>query len=530
MQLSTARNVVIEIGFTSTASHGDPYNEVELDVLFKTPEGETLRVPAFWAGGQAWRVRFAGPTVGEYAYESVCSDAADAGLHGQRGTVTVREAPAEHPLYAHGRLRVASDRRHFEHADGTPFFWMGDTWWMGLSTRLDWPRGFKALAADRVKKGFSVVQIIAGPYPDMSAWDKRGRNHAGFPFEEDFVRINPAYYDEADLKIAHLVHAGLTPCIVGMWGYYLPLIGVEKIKRFWRNLIARYGAYPVVWCAAGEGTMPYYLSKSPEGDAEMQKQGWTEVMRYIREIDAYHNLLTVHPSGFGRDVVEDPTVMDFEMLQTGHGDLASVGPTIDMVKKAVVREPIMPVINSEVNYEGILGYAWQNIQRLCFWHSVLHGTAGHTYGANGIWQMCTDEEPYGASPHGRCWGNTPWDVAMHLPGSGQLAGAARFLRRYAWWEWERHPEWTVESPHENDPNSNLALGVPGRARLIYCAPPCWNPPQVKGLEDGVQYHALYFDPVRGEEHGLGPVTRDAQGNWSPPIPPECHDWILVLEA
>ena len=30
---------------------------------------------------------------------------------------------------AHGSLEVAADRRHLVHADGTPFFWLGDTAW-----------------------------------------------------------------------------------------------------------------------------------------------------------------------------------------------------------------------------------------------------------------------------------------------------------------------------------------------------------------------------------------------------------------
>ena len=31
-------------------------------------------------------------------------------------------------------------------------------------------------------------------------------------------------------------------------------------NQHWRYLIARYGALPVVWCAAGEGTMPWWLT------------------------------------------------------------------------------------------------------------------------------------------------------------------------------------------------------------------------------------------------------------------------------
>ncbi len=150
---------------------------------------------------------------------------------------------------------------------------------MGLCQRFQWPADFQQLTADRVTKGFTVVQIVAGLYPDMPAFDPRGANEAGFPWENDYGHINPAYFDMADLRIQHLVSRGLAPCIVGCWGYFLHFMGVSKMKRHWRYLVARWGAYPVVWCLAGEGTMPYYLSPTKERDAEEQKQGWTELAR-----------------------------------------------------------------------------------------------------------------------------------------------------------------------------------------------------------------------------------------------------------
>jgi len=60
---------------------------------------------------------------------------------------------------------------------------------------------------------------------------------------------------------------------------------VEKMKQHWRNLVARWGAYPVIWCLAGEGIMPYYLSEQKEEDAAFQKQGWTELGRFLRDTD-----------------------------------------------------------------------------------------------------------------------------------------------------------------------------------------------------------------------------------------------------
>jgi len=91
-------------------------------------------------------------------------------------------------------------------------------------------------------------------------FEPRWENEGGKPYEtRDFSVVNPAYFEYADRRIQHLVNAGLLPCIVGGWGYFLPWMGVAKMKQHWRNLVARWGAYPVVWCLAGEGIMPYYL-------------------------------------------------------------------------------------------------------------------------------------------------------------------------------------------------------------------------------------------------------------------------------
>ena len=78
-----------------------------------------------------------------------------------------------------------------------------------------------------------------------------------------------------------------------------------------------------------------------------------------------------------------------------------------------------------------------------FWASVLSGAAGHTYGANGIWQVNRKDQPYGKSPHGGDYGHMPWDEAMKLPGSGQLGMAKRLLEKYPWQRFEPHPEWAA---------------------------------------------------------------------------------------
>ena len=135
------------------------------------------------------------------------------------------------------------------------------------------------------------------------------------------------------------------------------------------------------------------------------------------------------------------------MLQTGHSDRASIPNTINLVRASRAAAPPMPTINAEVCYEGILDTCFDDLQRFMVWSCLLSGTAGHTYGANGIWQVNRRDRPYGKSPHGGNWGNTAWDDAMRLPGSRQVGLAKKILdRRGPWWELEPHPDWvTVDS-------------------------------------------------------------------------------------
>jgi len=517
-----------EWSYSSSNSYPDPFNEIEVDAVVTTPAGREERVPAFWAGENAWRVRYAPQLPGAYTVRSVCTDARNTDLHGQTMTLHVEPYSGTNPHFMHGPLQIAPDGRHFQHADGTPFFWLGDTWWMGLCKRLSWPDGFETLAADRMHKGFTIVQIVAGLYPDMEPFDERGLNEAGYPWEHEFARINPAYFDAADVRIQYLADHGLAACIVGFWGYFIPRMGMDKVKKHWRYLVARWGAYPVVWCLAGEGTMPYYLSKTPKEDAETQKHGLTELARYVRSIDPHRHPITIHPSSSARECVDDPSVLDFDMLQTGHNDRDSVPNTIETVNRSLAATPKMPVLIGEVCYEGIMEASRQEIQRFMFWSAILSGNAGHTYGANGIWQVNTREKPYGLSPHGHSWGGPAWDTAAALPGSGQLGRSKALLMRYNWWKLEARPD--LIDPHwsKGDYWRPFAAEIPGQAIFAF-TPASYSGAAFRNLKPG-SYRAFFFNPADGTETEIGTIAPDANGAWTIAPVPIFQDWVVVLEV
>lgn len=535
--MKTMQNVVAEWQYETGTVYGEPFHEIEIRAVVTDPEGRERTIPGFWGGGGVWKFRFSSPTVGRHRFRTVCSDRSNADLNGRDGEIEVVPYEGDNPLYRHGSPRAAPDRTRLVHADGTPFFWLGDTWWMSLTERLQWPDDARWLTQDRADKGFTVIQLVAGLYPDMGPFDPRGANEGGQAWEPEFARLNPAFFDSADDKIAHLVESGLMPCLVGLWGYYLDFAGADNIRRHWQYLIARYGAYPVAWCLAGEADMPYYewdefydADKKKTYIDRMRKE-WTKLARYVRENDPFGRMITIHPSRYGHDTVEDASLLDLDMLQTGHGSFASLEPTIRFVRTAVAHEPRTPVINSEVCYEGIGGTSFQEIQRYLFWSCMLNGACGHTYGANGLWQVNGTAIPYGPSPHGMAWGDTSWEEAAKLPGSGQVGLGKKLLERYEWWRFESGADWLDPKHADAEPLSRpYAAGIPDRVRIFYLPNGfSFSGIEVRGLERGAAYRAFLFDPITGQEHDYGQISPDADGKWKSGILRKFQDWVVVME-
>ncbi|NLG67094.1 MAG: DUF4038 domain-containing protein, partial [Actinobacteria bacterium] len=484
-------------------------------------------------GEQEWRVRFSPRMVGEYACRTECSDRSNPSLHDQRGILVVQPYEGNRPLAKHGPLRASASGHHLEHVDGTPFFALADLWWLGASRRLSWPEGFQRLTADRVAKGFNVVQLIAGLPCDMPAFDERAANEAGHPWEEGYARVNPAFFDMLDLRIQWLVRSGVVPCIYGAFGYHLLWMGVERMKQHWRYLVARYGAYPVLWCLAGCVPMPYYLSQDRDRDAEQIRSGWAEVASYLRRIDPYGHPALMQPLPFQLPLDEEASsrLLDVYLLHTGAARAGRQGRAMSHVREIVARQPRKPVLGGESGFEG-LGGCTADDHRFGFWAFVLSGVVGYTYSAAGIWQFNNEGDLFGPSAYGITQSNTLWMDACHLPGSRHVGLGRRLLERYPWWRFESHPEWVEPHADDADPTNPYAAGIPGQVRVIYLPRPAlptpWGKPvTVVGLEPGATYRGFFFDPKEGAEYDVGPIS--GCSCWAMPAPPLLQDWVLVLE-
>ena len=500
---------VFEAAFTTTKAYASPFADVEVDVVFACGD-RTWKVPAFWAGGDTWKARFVPPAAGDYRYRVVSTDPRNADFAGPERTLAV--GPAAEGGVGRRFLRVAADRRHFERTDGSPFLWLGDTWWKCLSKRMSFD-DFRTLAADRKAKGFNVVQIVCGPYPDEAMMEPRWENEGGMPYlDKAFTAMNPRYFEFADRRIEHLVECGFVPAIAGGWGRpqhggrsTLDQVGLAGFKRHWRHLVARYGCLPVVWIVGGEAQDAY----GP----------WGELAAYVRAIDPCGHPLCYHAPGDPRAAIADNAACDFDMVAIGHDGLATVAQTREMLKACRACEPERPVVCGEACYERHMQTNFEDVQRHMFWSFMLSGAAGHTYGAAGIWQASVEGDP-GIEP---VYDLATWREGMGYPGAEQVGLGRKLLETLPWWRFDPHPEWA-------EPDC-VAAGIPGEIAVVYRPKRGiydWTGPVVKGLAPDGPWRAFYWDPARGTRFDHGVVTVSG-GEFRAPRLPSPQDWVLVME-
>jgi hypothetical protein len=517
LNVEVEANKVAEITFEAASLHSDPFMQVILDVEFTDPAGAKKLVPAFWAGKNQWKVRYASPIVGVHLWRSICNVADDSGLHGVEGKVTITPNTGTNLLYLHGPVRVAQDKRHFEHADGTPFLWLGDTWWKCLCRRMTW-EGFQQLTADRKAKGFNVVQIVCGPYPDEDMMEARWENEGGKPYQKlDFSVMNPAYFDYADRRFQHLIDNGIVPAIVGGWGRpqgggqpTIVQVGLDGYKRHWRHLIARYGAYPVAWILGGEAS---------DGNGP-----WSDLTKYVHETDPYRRLLVYHsPSDPRQAIKANNELFDFDMVGIGHDGMNTAGQTLTLIKSSLTQTPARPALCGEACYEGHMQTNFQDIQRHMFWSFVLSGAAGHTYGAAGIWHASVEGDAGHTGIHGHEYDFTTWKEGMSFPGATQVGLGKKLLEKYPWHRFESHSEWVDEGL--------FAAGIPGELVFVYLPKRGiydWSGFTVRGLTPETRYATFFYDPATGRRFDKV-ITTNIDGTWTTPNVPSPQDWVLVLE-
>ncbi len=499
---------VFETEFTSPITYANPFWDVELRVQFTGPNGEQQTVDGFWDGGAVWRVRFSPTASGTWHWQTNCSDEHNSGLHGQSGTLECVAYNGDNPLYQHGPLQLAANRRYFEHADGTPFFWLADTAWNGvlLSQAADWDHYLK----QRVKQGFTAVQFVT------TQW--RGCPPGPVAYEgTENITLKPELFQREDERITALNDKGLIAAPVNLWtltdsdpGQTLAEADAIRLARY---QVARWGAHQVVWLLGGDGCY--------------ERSGLIDKFRQIGRAtfgDRHDRLVTLHPCGiyWPGESFRDEDWFDFIGYQSGHGSsdehvrwLVDGPPAHDWAN-----DPELPVINLEPNYEGHPSYHIQqnftdyHVRRAAYWSLLVSPPAGVTYGSNEIWVWA--EEPMPAPNHPNIGVVQPWQNGLETPGLTGMKLLKDLFMSVRWTELEPRPDLIADQPGTADPNHFIAAAeTPDESQAVLYLP-VGGTVTITRTGD----NARWFDPRTGDWSAAGDGTSFSA--------PDTQDWVLVV--
>src|SRR5690554_4462948 len=150
-----------EIRLESEIEYENQYLDLLVHVTLVSPNGEISKIVGFWDAGKVLTIRFAPKSEGIWTWTSTTSDPNNTALNGQSGSFNVIPYEGDNPVYNHGFLQVREDGRGFEHEDGTPFFWVGDTVWSvsAHAELADW----QTFLSHRRKQGFNLMQLSSLP-------------------------------------------------------------------------------------------------------------------------------------------------------------------------------------------------------------------------------------------------------------------------------------------------------------------------------------------------------------------------------
>ncbi len=428
-QLQVQQWMTTDLVVTTTKVYQNPFEDVDVFATFSGPDGQVLKLLAFWDGDNKWVVRFAPTAVGCWSGVFSSTDEENADFS---GTVEVECVPytGELDMYRHGFLRVSADRTYLEHADGTPFFWLGDTHWTFI-TEERWDESnhpayesqFKACVDKRVQQKFTVYQCN---FRDGKKDGYFGRN-LNLMQETDggFVPNIEEFQNNVDKKMKYLADYGLLIAVGYAWGYDMPIGGVERYKKMAKYTMARYGAYPVAWTLAGE--LPGYM-----GDLEENVRLWNEVAKECKRWNVYGNLQSVHLAcsrPFPK-LYTDEDWLDFAMSQAGHGD-ADMEQTMYAQFKEMYDG--FPILESEGFYEAAASGELSSrpitpaMMRRLAYLIMQSGGCGYTYGCLGVWEL-----QWEAGIGGIGWGEMAWWDGLNLPGADQLTIMRDFYESVGW--------------------------------------------------------------------------------------------------
>jgi len=523
--------VALDISFTSSITYTKPLDQADFDVIFTSPTGEQMKMPGFWDGGTIWKVRFAPTSYGVWTYKTICSDSSNTGLNGKQGKIGCNVYKGDLAIYQHGFVKTEENVKYFMYADGTPFFYLGDTHWsmpsepFNTSSVAGIASQFKYIVDKRVAQGFTVYQS-----------EPIG---AQYNFDDGVTQADIKGLQDLDARFKYiadkgLVHANSQFFFTTLFDYasqYYPTSYLNKLCRLW---VARYAAYPVMWTTAQECD-----------PSSATNTAWLGVATKMHELDPYSHPLTAHQVYANMDSVKgsNATKSSFRNI-VGHSWYA-VQWTPGTASQLDFNIPKDYWLNGQgkptVIYEGSYDHLWtlEDGARQQGWAAYLNGMFGQGYGAIDIWlynsTYDTDEDTVrGDFTVTMADKKIKWNVSIDFPAATQLGTYMHnFFNSFEWWK-------LVPCFDDRDNNyiklySSMysAATIGNETYVAYFYNKNTTTGSLYGLEQGKNYTAKWYNPRNGEYTDIASDIsgiNDSVTNklyWDIPDKPDNQDWVLL---
>lgn len=434
------------------------------------------------------------------------------------------------------QLKVSANHRFLVQADGSPFFYLGDTAWE-LFHRLNREEADRYLQ-DRAAKGFTVIQAVAlaeidglnspNPYGHRPLLDND-------PTRPD-VKDGPAndYWDHVDYIVEKANALGLFIGFLPTWGDKWNRKAGAGGGAFTPDSAAVYGEWlgrryrdkGVIWILGGD--------RPVENDEHRAILG--AMARGLARGDAGVHLKTFHPPGANGSStwLHGEDWLDFNMRQNGHA--VDYTGRYDQTRADYNRQPVKPVLDGEPVYEdhpvdfnaAKSGHSTAADTRRPLYWDLFSGACGHTYGHHSVWQMWSP----GRAPINNPL--MPWYDAIQQPGAGQMQHGKNLLLSRPFLT--RVPDDTVIV------TDRVPTAVPGAGKYRFVATrdeagtyalvyaPIGRKFKVR-METirGPKVIAWWFNPRDGKASRIGDFPNTGEREFLPPSPGELLDWVLVLD-
>jgi len=497
-----------EQSFQSLRAYANPFQDLTLNVLFISPLGETNRVAGFWDGGNTWRVRFSPDQAGRWTFRTVFSDPFNPRMHDQTGAFLCIPGSGSVRFQRHGPVRVARDHRHFEHADGTPFFWLADTVWSGpqQAGTADWDFYVGARAAQK----FTAAQWALVPGP-------AGKNLAAFSGREHLV-IHPEFFRALDEKVDALNAGGLLSVIAPLWETrFRPATDLPEAQAalLLRYTVARWGANAVAWLLAADGGDPRSVER------------WKRLGRAVFG-DTPRAPVVLFPSASFLNFEEfrDETWVDVFGYQSGQN---LYDPTVKPVFAGPLaylwqKEPARPVISVLAPREnGVIPRTGRRItsaeaRREAWWCVLAAPPAGTSYSAENVanWNTTASGSDFPA-----------WKKSLFLPAAKQLSLLADFCSAIEFWRLTPAPGIVTVSPGARAPQHEITAASADAGALTVAFVPENRVLEIPLAAVPMPPRARWLDVLTGE---TSPAVAVAGARNCRFPKPDAGDWLLVIEA